>query len=106
MNPYSGAYVRLCGTSNYTGMGHFHRVFVLWDKRGQRCWLVEDFDGIGPRLELYEYTGNLEVDVNRWMTHRETRKRWPESKESTLRMHGDLSRELAQLEKLIRLPDR
>lgn len=30
-----------------------HRTWILWDKKGGVCWLVEDFSGIGPRRELY-----------------------------------------------------
>lgn len=77
MSPYGGAYVRLRGTSNHTGEGHMERGFFIYDKRGSICLLVEDFNGIGPRLELIDGTRNLQVDIRQWVYHRETRRSWP-----------------------------
>lgn len=59
----------------------FRRLWCLLgfhdDKRGSTCLLVEDFCGIGPRLELVDDTRNLQVDIRQWVYHCETRRQWP-----------------------------
>lgn len=70
MQAYVGAIVRIGGLAKH------RRAWVVWDKRGSTCWLVENLDVPGPRMGWPVYVGDAHVDfaVKQSLTH----KRWPD----------------------------
>ncbi len=68
MQPFVGCVVALIAQPPQ----HAERTWILWDKRGQIVLLVENSEGIGPRMEVEAYM--FECAFRNWSPR--YRQRW------------------------------